>query len=112
MEHIWKIDNLNRNISDNVVTEVDFVLESTTQDPYFYLRKFGKINITGSISDPNFIPFEDLKESEVLNWVETNINMGEWEAEISASLALLVDGYMEPISQEGLPENFNVSEEV
>ncbi len=113
MEHKWSINNLNRRISDGVVTDIDFMLESklSNEQVEFHKRKVGAISVTGSSSEENFIPFEDLKESDVLAWVNADINHGEWEAELSASLALLENDYVEPISTNGLPEGFNSVEE-
>lgn len=113
MEHKWSINNLNRRISDGVVTDIDFMLESeiSLETHGFETRKMGSISITGSSSEADFIPFDDLKESDVLAWVNSDINHGEWEAELSASLALLVNDYIEPISTDGLPEGFKSTEE-
>lgn len=113
MEHKWSVNNLNRRISDGVVTDVDFMLESkvTSEQYEFSKRKVGAISITGSSSESDFIPFEDLKEADVLAWVNSDINHGEWEAELSASLALLENDYIEPISETGLPEGFSSTEE-
>lgn len=113
MEHKWSINNLNRRISDGLVTDVDFMLESkiSTEQYSFSKRKVGAISITGSSSESDFIQFDDLKEADVLAWVNSDIDHGEWEAELSASLALLENDYIEPISTTGFPEGFSSTEE-
>jgi len=113
MEHKWSINNLNRRISDGVVTDIDFMLESklSLETNEFEARKIGSISITGSSSESDFIQFDDLKEADVLAWVNSDINHGEWEAELSASLALLENDYIEPISGAGIPDGFYSTEE-
>jgi len=112
MEHTWSIYNLNRTITDNVVTSIDYQLQSSVDAPtHIQMRTLGSLSISGSIEDEDFIPYNDLTEEVVLGWVMADINQSEMEAEISASLALLVNDYIEPVSAQGLPEAFNPSEE-
>ena len=112
MEHIWSIYNLNRTITDSVVTSIDYELLSSVQAPtYMQVRKLGSLSVAGSVDDEGFIPFNDLTEEIVLGWVMADINQGEMEADISASLALLVNDYIEPITTQGLPESFKPVEE-
>jgi len=104
MEHIWKINDLSRTISDGVVTKVEFGLFSSVgTDPKFETRKFGTIEITGSPSDPGFVAYDDLTEEIVLGWVNSNIDEAAWEVELSSSLAEQVSNYSAPTQEEGLP---------
>jgi len=104
MEHIWKVIDLSRTVGDNVVTKILFSLESSVgTDPVFYDRKLGEVEISGSVSDPNFINYEDLTEETVIGWAKNSIDAGAWEAELSASLAGGVREYIAPTHTSGLP---------
>lgn len=104
MEHIWQILNLDRTVSEGVVTKVEFGLFSSVgTDPKFNTRKMGEIEIAGSVSDPGFIAYADLTEATVLGWVESNIDKGAWEAEVSSSLAEMESSYSAPTHEAGLP---------
>lgn len=104
MEHIWKISNLDRTISDGVVNKIEFGLFSSVgTDPKFETRKLGEIEITGSVSDPGFVAYADLTEATVLGWVNNNIDEVAWEVETSSSLAEMVNNYSAPTHEGGLP---------
>lgn len=104
MEHIWKINDLSRTISNGVVTKVEFGLFSSVgTDPKFEDRKFGEIEITGSPSDPGFVAYNNLTEEIVLGWVNSNIDKAAWEVELSSSLSNQVSNYSAPTHEEGLP---------
>ena len=85
MEHNWKIYDLTRTISDGVVNKVQYACESNHDGTG--TRKIGELNITGSASDPGFIPYTDLTEANVLAWVTGSVNVVSIENENSSSIA-------------------------
>lgn len=104
MEHIWKVTDLSRTVGDNVVTKILFSLESSVgTDPVFYDRKIGEVEISGSVSDPGFIAYENLTEEVVIGWAKSQIDAGAWEAELSSSLAGGIREYTAPTHESGLP---------
>lgn len=80
--HVWKIYDLERVIADNVVTKITYACESKGNRAQ--TRKVGNIEISGSVEDDNFIPYEDLTEEIVLGWVTSLIDTSIFEAENSS----------------------------
>lgn len=104
MEHIWKVNDLSRTTNEGVVNKVEFGLYSSVgTDPKFETRKLGEIEITGSVSDPGFVAYNDLTEAIVLGWVNNNIDEAAWEVETSSSLAEMESNYSAPTHEAGLP---------
>ena len=85
MTHNWKIYDLKRIIADGVVTEVTYACESEYSGSG--TRKIGNLIVSGDVSDPDFIPYEDLTQIDVLGWVDSNVNKTIFETENSASIA-------------------------
>ena len=85
MTHNWKIYDLKRIIADGVVTEVTYACESEYSGSG--TRKIGNLIVSGDISDPDFIPYEDLTQIDVLGWVDSNVDKTIFETENSASIA-------------------------
>lgn len=71
METNWKILNLKRKPSSGLVIEVTYVMNFKLQDESD--RKIGVIELEGDENDPNFVPFEELTEEIVLDWVKSNL---------------------------------------
>jgi hypothetical protein len=85
MTHNWKIYDLKRTISEDVVTEVTYALQ--TEFSGSNARSISTTPVTGSIDDPDFIPFNDLTEEVVLSWVTGSIDVQSLETANSASIA-------------------------
>ena len=85
MTHTWKIYDLKRITSDGFITDVTYACESEFSGSS--TRKIGDLTLSGSTSEPGFIPYEDLTESEVLGWVSSNVDENAIETENSASIA-------------------------
>ena len=85
MEHIWKIYNLKRNLSDGLVTEVTYGCESNYSGSG--VRRIGDLEVSGSASDPGFIEYENLTEEIILTWVTGSIDTSSIETENSSSVA-------------------------
>ena len=84
MNHIWKIYNLKRTISNGVVNEITYACESEFSGSS--TRKIGNLTLSGSDTEPNFIPYEDLSESKVLEWVDAVVDKTTIETENSSSI--------------------------
>lgn len=103
MNHTWKIYDLKRTIADGVVTEVTYACESNYSGSG--TRKIGELTVTGSTDDPDFIPYEDLTQTDVLGWVDTNIDKTIFETENSASIAQQVEARAAITEVRGTPWN-------
>jgi hypothetical protein len=67
----WKIENIKRIPSNGLVIEVTYVITFNNQK--LESREIGICKLTGSPQDPNFIPFEQLTEEIVINWVKNDL---------------------------------------
>jgi len=73
METNFKILNLKRKPENGLVIEVTWVMNFKLNDESD--RKIGMIKLEGDENTPGFIPFEELTEELVLDWVK--IELGE-----------------------------------
>lgn len=101
MNHNWTIYNLKRTISNGVVTEVTYGCESHLKG--FYTRHVGSFSLTGSTEDEGFIAYNSLQTSDVLGWLDSNVNKSSIETSNSSSLASDEIKAANSISATGLP---------
>ena len=101
MEHIWKIYNLERITTTGFVTDVTYACESSYNGTF--TRSIGDLLLSGSDSDPGFIPYEDLTESEVLGWVNAGVDEAAIETSNSASIAAMIVAEAAVTSSDGIP---------
>lgn len=85
MNHTWKIYDLKRTIADGVITEITYACESEYSGSG--TRKIGELAVEGSADDADFIEYEDLTQTDVLGWVDSNIDKSLIETQNSASIA-------------------------
>lgn len=101
MDYTWKIYNLKRTISDDVVNEISYGCIATSSS--YSNRKISNLEITGSASDPGFIPYDDLTEGIVLSWVTGSIDKSSFELETSSSLANVIRDIEGKTEETGTP---------
>ena len=85
MNHTWKIYDLKRNIANGVVKKVTYACESELSGSS--VRKIGELTVEGSIDDEDFIVYEDLTETDVLGWIDDNVDKTFIETNNSSSIA-------------------------
>ena len=101
MIHTWKIYDLKRTTSDGLVTNVTYACESSYDNSS--TRSIGEITLSGSPSEAGFIPYEDLTETEVLGWVNANIDEAAVQTANSASIATQIIRRAAITSSNGTP---------
>ena len=101
MEHIWKIYNLERITTTGFVTDVTYACESSYNGTF--TRSIGDLLLSGSDSEPGFIPYENLTESEVLGWVNAGVDEAAIETSNSASIAAMIVAEAAVTSSDGIP---------
>ena len=101
MNHNWKIYDLKRTISDGVVTEVYYGCES--ENGTAYTRKVGSFTITGSAEDEGFIEYNSLQSSDVLGWLDSNVDKSSIESINSSSIAEIITKQAARTTSTGLP---------
>ena len=100
MNHTWHIIDSTRTPSNEVVTEVVYecltthIVEEQTHIQGHSYR--GEVTLTtGSVSDPNFITYENVTEDTILGWVTGSIDTASIQAHNSASVAERVQKFLE-----------------
>ena len=74
----WSISDMQRTDSDGVVFLVYWSMVAQSDDnPSFTASEGGKLRCEGNPSDPGFIPYADLTENDVLDWVYDSLIEGD-----------------------------------
>jgi hypothetical protein len=104
-----QIAQLDRTLPDSVVFTIHWVATQTDGD--FTASAYGSLGVPAKDpSDPTFIPFDQLTEAEVKQWVITT--MGEEQvAALQANLDGQINAARFPTSASGLPWAAVVPEE-
>lgn len=102
MQHTWSILNLERNLSDGLVTTASYTCNTTCSGSM--KRMVGDCPLpTKSPSDPNFVPYSDLTEEMVLTWVTGSIDYLAIETSNSASVAEQINYEQSKTTDDGVP---------
>jgi hypothetical protein len=96
-----KIVQLDRTLPDGIVTTIHWT--ATETDEPFSAYSYGSLGVpTNDPTDPSFIPFEELTEETIVEWVIDT--MGEERVEaLQTSLNNQIELQKNPISATGLP---------
>lgn len=101
MNVTWTISNLDRQVSDGLVTAGHWRVDAV--DGEHTAGAYGSVGFTRGDS---FIPFDELTEAQVVEWVKAQLDV----AEIEASLAGQIDKQKNPVTAHGLPWTSEVSD--
>lgn len=100
----WNIIQLKRNPNNGLVFEViyimNFELDGETD------RKVSVLGLEGNVNSPNFIPFENLTQQNVLDWIQTTLGeatITQIEAEVKERLEERIDRKNNPEFLTGKP---------
>lgn len=100
----FNIAQLKRNPSNGLVVEVVYILNFNHEGESD--RHVGFLNLNGDPTDPAFIPFENLTEEIVINWVKADLGeekIAKIEAEYLARLQDVVEKKNNPTELLGTP---------
>lgn len=100
MNTYWKIEQLTRRASDGGVTAVHWRLFG--EEDGFQATLYGEFRTNPDPSSPNFIPFADLTEAEVINWITSTMREGRMN-DFIADLAVQIEQQKNPMISDGLP---------
>ena len=104
MQTDWKIINTKRLPNNDLVTEVTYVIKFKLENEQD--RHISFVKLEGDINDSNFIPYEDLTEAKVLDWVKSKIGeekITELETSFSNRLQEKIDRVKNPEFLTGIP---------
>ena len=95
MEHNWIIDNLERNQNTGMVDKVFYSFQTIHNSPSVEIND--EITLTtGSVSDSDFINYEDLNESKVLSWFTGSLDVDTLKTNNSASINQIIIDFDHP----------------
>ena len=93
----WTIANLERNLSDGGVTVAHWRV--TEVDGDYSASSYGTVGFTPDASDPSFVAYDNLTESDVLGWVWAEVDQAATEAALTAD----IEAQKNPVSADGMP---------
>ena len=107
MENIhWSIQQLKREANTGLVFEVRYKVY-TGQSGVLAIHE-DKITLQGDINSPDFIPFNDLTQSQVLEWIKNAVDVNEIETNLLTELTDKISSIQSKNSANGLPWNTNI----
>ena len=97
----WTIANLERNTADGGVTIVHWrvTAEETVGEETYTASAYGTCGFTPDASAPDFVPYDQLTEADVLAWVWSSMDKDATEAALTAK----IEEQKAPATQSGLP---------
>jgi hypothetical protein len=81
----WIIENMKRQSEDGLVVEVAYRVVKKQNG--IIADKNGKVTLQGDSNSEGFVPFKDLKESQVIEWVKSNVDVQEIESIVESLFA-------------------------
>ena len=114
----WSINDMQRTDSDGVVFLVYWSMVAASDgDPSYTASEGGKLRCEGDPTSPDFIPYADLTENDVLDWVYDSLIEGdETAAEAKARIEADRDAKVQKqidaaaTTESGVPWNNPVAE--
>lgn len=94
----WTIATLEHNVADGGVTVAHWRV--TEVDGDYSASAYGTCGFSPDASDPSFVAYDSLTESQVLQWCWDN---GVDQAATEASLAANIESQKNPVSAAGVP---------
>jgi hypothetical protein len=97
----WSISSLDRALPDGVVITAHWRVSKT--DGAASGSVYGTISFPAkSPSDPTFIPYQDLTEAQVIQWVKDQMGANQVAA-YEAAVQWQIDAQIKPTHASGLP---------
>ena len=93
----WRVVNTERNVADGGIVTVHWRVSSVDGD--YSSSAYGTAGFTPDPDAPDFVPYEQLTEADVLAWVYGSVDKDEMEA----NLAQQIEDQKAPATQSGLP---------
>jgi len=93
----WSLPTLERNLADGGVTICHW--RASASDGDFSASSYGTAGFTPDPSSPDFVPYDDLTEAQVLGWVWESVDKDATEAALQAK----IDADMNPTTGTGVP---------
>jgi hypothetical protein len=97
----WTIANLERNTADGgvIVAHWRVTAEETVGEETYTASSYGTCGFTPDASAPDFVPYDQLTEADVLAWVWSSMDKDATEAALTAK----IEEQKAPATVSGLP---------
>jgi hypothetical protein len=83
---VWTIAQLERNTADGGVVVAHWRVTATETRDYSASSSYGTAGFTPDPTAPDFVPFDDLTEADVLAWVYESVDKDATEAALAANI--------------------------
>lgn len=95
--HTWSIAQLERTLPEGGVVTAHWRVSSVDGD--YSASAYGTAGFTPDPTAPDFVPFDQLTEADVLAWVWGSVDKDETEANLAAQ----IDADKNPTTAVGIP---------
>lgn len=99
----WIIENMKRQTESGLVIEV--VYRVIAKEKSLIADHKDKVILTGNSESEGFVPFEELTESLVIQWVKDNVDVSSIETEVQNLLDSKLEKLERRTTTSGLPWN-------
>jgi hypothetical protein len=97
IEYTWTIAQCEHEVATGGITVAHWRVSAVDGD--YTASSYGTAGFTPDPSSPDFKPYDEVTEAEVLGWVWGSVDKDETEA----NLAVQIDAQKNPTSEAGLP---------
>ena len=97
----WTVNNLDRTVADGIVFTVHYSVSAA--DDTYSSGAYGSVGLEAPAEGDPVIPYADLTEAGVIEWVKTAIGGEEKVTEIEAALQAQIDEQRTPTRGTGTP---------
>lgn len=98
----WKVSSMERQLADGTVNVVHW--RASLEEDGFFQDTYGSVSLTRDETSPPFVPYENLTESTVIEWVKEALGAENVTA-LEAGLVNAINLKKNPVSASGVPWN-------
>ena len=100
--YTWKVGNCTRNLSDGVITSLDYTVSAVTEDGVYSTGAYGQIPLEAP--DPeDMIAYDAVSESQAISWVQSALGGADKVAAIHEQLDAQLTEKRTPTTGTGTP---------
>ena len=97
----WSVNSLDRTVADGIVNTVHYSVSAA--DDTYSSGAYGSVGLEAPAEGDAVIPYADLTEAGVIEWVKAAIGGDEKVTEIQAALQTRIDEQRTPTTASGKP---------